>query len=70
MFLSLSLIIFWIKESDTISHAIVIKIADLVPAAALITASLLLSNGKGLLEKLIYKFDLHLPANSDEGTLQ
>jgi hypothetical protein len=29
------------------SHAIVIKIAALVPAAALITASLLLSKGKG-----------------------
>ncbi len=47
-------------ESETISHAIAIKIPDYVPPAAAITASYCLSSGKGLFVNLMLRFELQV----------
>ena len=52
-------------ESETISHAIAIKIPDYVPPAAAITASCYLSSGYGWFVKLTLRFGLQVkPAST------
>jgi hypothetical protein len=62
--LVLSLITFYIIESDTISHAIAIKIPDCVPPAAATIARLYLSSGKGLFEKVMLRLGLQFKLKS------